>query len=164
MSEEKIDYAMQKHTAKRDKEFDELEKACKKQSEMERWKTLRLRFNALYEELAEFKGKAEKRKKLLKIADQNCRDLESKLEGNLTTQSEPDEDATKLTLPFKLDVVKGAHKPDDLFIIGDKNCISFQHYFTLGEKLGKGGFGTVYTAIGLPNNRQHALKVKFSKL
>ena len=156
MTEENADYTMQKHIAKRDKEFEELKQACDMQKSLE---PLRLRFNTLFEELAESKGKAEKRKKQLKNAEQKYNNLESKYATTVALQSKPKEDATTLDLPFKLDVIQGARKTNDILIIGDKQCIFFQHYFTLGDKLGKGGFGTVYTATALPNNRQHALKV-----
>ena len=151
-----MDYAMQKHTAERDKEFEKLKKACDEQNSFE---PLRLRFTTLFEELAEFKEKAVKRKRELKVAEQKYRDLERQFEASLAKQSNPEDDAATLNMPFKLDVIRSARETDDLFVIGDKQCTYFQHYFLLGDKLGKGGFETVYTATGLPNNRQHALKV-----
>ena len=168
-SEEKMDYATQNHTAKRDEEFNDLKKASKEQKSYE---PFRNRFNTMFEELTEFKDKAQKRKKELETAEQKYRDLERMFEGCLANQtrikSKSEENATSLDLPFKLDVIKGAHKTGDTLIIGDEQCTTnnafFEHYYVaIGAELGKGGFGTVYTATVSPK-RKHALKVYILKI
>ena len=149
------------HTSKRDKDFGDVKKACnfckqcKKQLE-----PLRRRFNTLFEELAESKDKAEKRKKELIAAEQKCRELERQLETALANQSKFEENANSLNLPYKLDVIQGAHKPGDTLVIGGEQCTTNNAFLdvAIGTELGKGGFGTVYTATVSPQ-RKHAVKV-----